>query len=295
MHILVRRTGALGDVLDTTAIVGRLRRENPDAVIDFVTAHPATYFGNPHVNRVLLASAPWSRSACDRFVDLDGIHEAALRRVHAIDAMSEHVFGDRDTPKVIVLRHDPEPPSWIKTDWSRTVVVHPARSWPQRTLPEPFWVEVISRLDHAGYDVVIVGTAQDWDSLGGFGRFRISNTCGCLTLSEQASVIHNAQCFLASDTGMINVAFATPTPIVWLGTMCLPWMMEHVRPSVDHFAIGAGFHPIMANVECVGCIHRIDRPVTFAPCQWEGSSEENKCVRAFDPAMVVAKVVEVMR
>jgi ADP-heptose:LPS heptosyltransferase len=38
--ILVRRTGAFGDVIDTTPVVRRLREENPDAEIDVDTHIP---------------------------------------------------------------------------------------------------------------------------------------------------------------------------------------------------------------------------------------------------------------
>ena len=36
-RISVRRTGAFGDVIDTTPVIRRLRQENPDAEIDVLT------------------------------------------------------------------------------------------------------------------------------------------------------------------------------------------------------------------------------------------------------------------
>ena len=46
--ILVRRTGAFGDVIDTTPVVRRLRQENPDAEIDVDTQYPHVFLNSPH-------------------------------------------------------------------------------------------------------------------------------------------------------------------------------------------------------------------------------------------------------
>jgi len=45
--IILQRWGALGDVLNTTPVLRRLRKENPDAFIDVVTAKLAAYSDNP--------------------------------------------------------------------------------------------------------------------------------------------------------------------------------------------------------------------------------------------------------
>jgi hypothetical protein len=41
--ILVRRTGAFGDVIDVTPVARRLRNENPDAEIDVDTQYPSSF------------------------------------------------------------------------------------------------------------------------------------------------------------------------------------------------------------------------------------------------------------
>ena len=47
-RILVRRTGAFGDVICTTPVVRRLRQENPDSEIDVDTQYPQVFLNSPH-------------------------------------------------------------------------------------------------------------------------------------------------------------------------------------------------------------------------------------------------------
>ena len=73
--ILVRRTGAFGDVIDTTPVVRRLRHENPDAEIDVNTQYPRVSLNSPH--RVGLKRD----IAYDRVIDLNMAFERNLRRL----------------------------------------------------------------------------------------------------------------------------------------------------------------------------------------------------------------------
>jgi ADP-heptose:LPS heptosyltransferase len=288
MKILIRRTGALGDVLDTTAIAARLKKENPSAHIDVMTAHTSAYFGNPHVHTVM-SLTPRDVKVCeyDKFYDFDGVPEKTLRRTHWVEDLSEMVFGDRNTIKCVVLAHDPEPPEWLKADWSRVVALHPARSWPGRTLPQEWWFKLARALTDEGFQPLAIGTGQDWPLTGGPGI----DARGLLTLAEQASVIRNAKCFVASDTGMVDVGYATTTPIVWLGTMSQAWLATRARPNQDgKWVDGYKFYPIMADVPCVGCLHTYDEPITYADCKWVGTDQENICTKKFDVEEVVETV-----
>ena len=82
MRIVLRRTGAFGDVLEATPIVARLRDEFPDAEIDFATQYPAVFKNHP----ARVGTDP--RGNYDRFIDLDGTFERLLRKVHPVDAYS---------------------------------------------------------------------------------------------------------------------------------------------------------------------------------------------------------------
>lgn len=270
--ILVKRIGALGDVLEATAITARLREEDPDHYIDVLTACVPAFKGNPHVN-----ATHQTRETYDRLIDLDGAFESRLRQDHPIDAYSEVAFGDRLTPHKLVFRAEPVVP----INYGRMVVLHPARSWPIRTLPHSFWQRLTECLRDHNYDVAITGTHQDWE-LSECIDYR-----GRLNLAQQAGLITAACCFICSESGPMILAQATRTPIIPLLTMIPPEHVVHVRAGGP----GWRWHPVRANVPCIGCATRQPEETTSFGC-----IERHypiPCVASFDPAAIADLVDEV--
>ena len=122
-RILVRRTGAFGDVILATPIIRRLREENPDAEIDIDSQYPQVFKNSPH--RIGIKRAV----AYDRVIDLDMSQERD-RRADPIEAYMEVAFGDRGGSKWLEMTYG-QPPEF-GLDWSLAITMHPARSWPQR-------------------------------------------------------------------------------------------------------------------------------------------------------------------
>ena len=277
MKILVRRAGAFGDVLCTTPVVARLRKEYPDYLINIETRHPLAYYLNPHIENIMTAAMPEALvGTYDRVIDLNGAYEKRLRRVHNIDAYMEEAFGDRGGDRQIVFDFNSEampplPPG--ATSWGRTVVIHAARSWPQRTLPSKWWLSLNTALHKRGFATVFTGTSQDHPivpMLKGSPR-------------QQAAVINAAACFVGSDSGLMFLAHATKAPIVGLLTMTGPEFF-----ALDRFGVrGWGFHPIVADIECAGCSTLQTENVEYFPCRFG----HNKCVESFSVEKV-ADVVE---
>jgi ADP-heptose:LPS heptosyltransferase len=279
-RIIVRRKAAMGDVLDTTPIVARLKAENPDVEIGVQTLHPEVYKGldvpiNPH----------WEHF---ELIDLDGVYEKHLRKKIPLNCYSLEVFGDEDTVNQVYLAHDRTPCSLPEDlDFDRCIGIYAARTWPQRTLPLSFWQEVIQQLHKRGWQVMILGTNQDHQFQEQDGVF---DTTGKVSLQRQAFLIDQCAAFISSDSGLMNVANTTRTPIVALMTMTLPHHAYRVRRGV----LGWGFYPIVASVPCVGCQDLQDKPVTFFECRWT-DGRRNYCVNAFDPEAVVWKATSVAR
>ena len=123
-RILVRRTGAFGDVIDTTPVIRRLRQENPDAEIDVLTQYPGVFKDSPH-------RIGFKRDVkYDRFIDLDMAFERNLRRVGIVESYMEVAFGDREGSTQLEMTYGPPPEFGM--DWSLAITMHPARSWVQR-------------------------------------------------------------------------------------------------------------------------------------------------------------------
>ena len=301
MKILVRRTGAFGDVLDTTPVIRRLRQENPEAEIDVDTQYFGVFLDSPRgIGR--------KRSDVEYniFIDLDGAFEQKLRRVGVVESYMEVAFGDRGGSTQLELTYDPRPP--FKMDWSTTITMHAARSWPQRTLPHGFWTDLANELVKRGWNICCIGTNQDWSMRGihkgivDTSRLQTRDASGqlqdtsyTLTPHAQAAIIGASRAFVCSGSGPMMLAQCTDVPIVAMETMSLPWIFERER----HGSKGWRMTSVMPmrngkQLWCAGCSHSLLKPVTYFECPNSGD-EHNVCVTLFDPIDIANKVEEAAR
>lgn len=279
--ILVVRDGAMGDVLDTTPIVRRLRLENQKTPIHVCTHHSEVYRENPDIQGVIFHHVV-KPDRYSRVINLNMVYERHLRRKPHIDCYSLEAFGDEKTPKTLHFTFNPTPPD-LGIDYAQTIAIHPARSWPQRTLPIEFWRSLVVILKERGWSILSLGTEQDWDLSG----MRLCNTRGSLTLAQQASAINACAAFICSDSGVMMLAQTTSTPVVALLTMTLPYMADRTRFG----KLGWGFYPITASIPCVGCTHEQTEPNAFFACKFG----HNDCVNHFDAETIAWKAASVAR
>ena len=302
MRVLVARRDSFGDVLCTTPVIRRLRKElGPDATINVHTFYPYVFAGNDDVDLASNGSDMHVRRGSryvatgqatpgslldlsgnyDRVVDLNLAFEKRFRKLHAVDAYMEEVFGDRgdDKDKGVVLADVPVPD--LSTNLSGAIVVHPARSERLRTLPKAFWQALVDELVLRGKLVVTVGTSQDYD-LGNVHR----DTRNHLNPQQQAALIRSAACLVASESGILGgILPATDTPAVGLLTMSLPETCGPYRLG----GLCKRFYPVLAKIDCVGCSLRYDHVITAHGCL---ENREYACVNTFDPVEVANKVIE---
>lgn len=248
-RILIRRMGALGDVLTTTAIAHRLRIENPSAEIHFETACPHALVGNPYINFI-------GRSGSyDRVIDLDLGFESN-RKVHQLDAAMLIAFGDTGGPKEIFFARAPAP-EIDGVDWSKTITFHPATSWQNRTWDPAWWSELARRVVDAGFTVVCTGTARDH----GISGHKILDVRGRFNLAQQAGMIAESRAFMCSNSGLMILAGTTDQQVVTVQTVTraefsLPWR---------HGVLGWGYRSIRPAIECYPCDEGLGA-VTYIGC-----------------------------
>ena len=278
MRVLIKRTGAFGDVVLVTPVTRRLREElGPDAVIDVVTQYPQVFECNFDVDYAgVRASGHY-----DRFYDLDGSYEKRLRRVHGIACYMEDVFGDQGGDWDVIMPRCELPRDLADdVDWRRAVVIHPAVSWRNRTLPLTFWQTTAFMLIDRDYQVVVMGTMIDRELRG------VCDTRARLSPRGQAELIRRSRCYIGSDSGPMVLLLATDTPGVVLFTISDPELNVFWR----HGSPDWRFRPIRAKVPCVGCAARIDTPVSYHGCE----REDYACVDTFDPLEVVVAATDLM-
>jgi ADP-heptose:LPS heptosyltransferase len=274
--IILQRWGALGDVLNTTPVLRRLRKENPDAFIDVVTAKLAAYRDNPDLTSLCPARpSPYY----DQSVILDMAYERN-RKVNQVDAFMMEAFGDTGGDKTLFLAHDTAPPPRLPAlPWSSVVVMHPNRSWEQRTFAPEWWQAIADKLVLLGFIVVVTGTSIDSTIKGR----RIIDTRDKLSLAEQASLIENAACALCGPSGIANLVACTETPLVLICNITrAAYTLNH-----RHGELGWNSFVVKTPLECYGCAAD-EPPSEFFKCR----RGDNACLTSIPVADVVASVEE---
>lgn len=278
--ILVRRTGALGDVLLTTPVVHRLRNElGPGAIIDVETACPQAYEGNPHVNKLHVHVR--DNKDYDKVYDLNLVYERSPKQ-HIVDSYFQHVFGDTNGAKRVVFGIDPPPPRKLAKA-SKVVTLHATRSWPSRTLPESFWNDVALKLIDTGYQPVFLGGGGDY---GGPDHPQSVSMVNRTPLRETVNLIAASCCFIGSDSALLHFAGATDVPIVGIFTSVKSqYRMPYRKNILGWLAFAAE-----PKLSCYGCLEDVPAPATTLGCKFN----TNECTQVIYAADVISKALFLM-
>lgn len=259
MKILVRRIGALGDVILTTPIVRRLKRENPDADISVQTAYPDVFKNNPHVHSVFSPTDLAEQiTKFDHIIDLDMAYER-MPNTHIIEAYMLNAFGDagrvNDLQQELFVADPQRVDAMVKRKF---VAVHAAvAGWQNRTLPRKTWIAVLAGIHAMKAIPILVGT--DRDMIDELPKTRVIPRMNLPDLAMQMRVIASCKVFAGSDSALLHVAGATSTPIVGVftcakGQFRLPFRNECVQV-------------VPRGLDCLGCLHHRPPPVTTELCE----------------------------
>lgn len=273
-RIVVRRSGALGDVILTTPVIRRLAFEYPKARIGVETYYRDVFRNNP------LVFPPPEDYGYDSLINLNLAYE--LRpSMHIVEAYMLQAFGDEGKPEDLQQElFLPERPQ-IRLNPARTyVAVHAAQAgWKNRTLPSATWKEVCERLQRAKLVPILVGTERDMWPLP-VPKLSIPD------IIIQASMISFCACFVGSDTSLLHAAGATMVPIVGVFTSVRPEYRLPYRNGVLGFRCKA----VVPDLPCVGCHARQPVPTTTESCEVGGIP----CVRAVSAKVIVDAVLEII-
>ena len=282
MTILVRRTGALGDVVLTTAIIRRLKRENPSEDIVVQTAYPDVFRGNPHVTGVVTPSLRTPPAPLWRVIDLDMAYERRPN-MHIVEAYMREAFWEDDSVHAHTWTQElffDRKPLWSFQDRPPVAVHAAVAGWRNRTLPRETWIEVVTRLRQEGMWPILVGTERDMLDTP-------ATKCSVPDIHAQARMINSCACFVGSDSGLLHVAGATNTPIVGVFTCADPPLRMPVQRGNFDIVLPRG-------LDCIGCLHRQTAPTTVESCE-RGDIACVSMVHADDIVQAVTRMVESKR
>lgn len=274
--VLVKRAGALGDVILATGIIRRLNEMGAEVSVQTVCGE--VFRGNPRVKAV---AHHISEKDFDQVIDLDMAYEKSPKSP-IWHAYSKIAFGEVVADLNPEMFSDPADADSLRKktgamDLCESVVIHMGVGWANRTWPRHSWNEVTKALSELGQQVIVVGKGNDYRSSLYPG---VTNLVDILSISEIRELLKQARCFVGMDSGILHVAQTTEVPIVGLFTVADPRNRIVTRKQKTI--------AIVPKVNCRFCLHEEKPPVTFVACKYG----TNHCLNDIQPDAVVEAIQE---
>jgi GT2 family glycosyltransferase/ADP-heptose:LPS heptosyltransferase len=259
--IVVRRSGAVGDVITASAVPKRLKSLWPQCRVFFCTEVPEALANNPHIEQVL-PSRDFEKliPKMAYAFDLDLTYERELSRPYWKSYAEATVFSgeespDHWTPDLYLSQEDERIADELvgKTPPLVVILAGPT-TWPGKDINPRVWAEAIVLLRERGYQVAEIGSGPAF--LNGQADF---NLVGKTSLPVLAAIMKRAKIYLGIDSGPLHIAGAYGIPsIVFFGC--------------THPHIVAGTHkdirPIRApDLDCLGCHHEQGLATFLVACR----------------------------
>lgn len=282
-RVVVQRRYARGDVLQATPVVRAVREQLPDHTLVVSTDINEVFAGNPDVDLLMATSSGFRPRPDDLVINLDEAYERRPHQ-HILSAYAEAagvalpnpalaLHLDRRDYRRIGALIGASGPAWGTV--KHVVAVHmgatPDRSWPAQQ-----WQTLLARL-HADPAIAIlaVGAGTDFQPPA---LDRMINLVGQLDFRETAAAVAIADVLIGPDSVMLHVAGAVGTGAVGLYGMADPAL---------RIPFGADQTPIVAPVDCAGCLHDLPAPNTNPRCKFGKSF----CMEAIEAQPVIDAVL----
>lgn len=229
----VSEAKAIGDTIACTPTLRKLYQSYGKKV--YVVSHHLEIFeNNPYVQKCYLPNSMnidfvkektiYHNSFCglgkknERGVEYKH-NNMDIRQFHAVS------LGFMLSPYEMDYDFVPRPYVPIDELPEKYVLIHPVQNWPSRTWEAKKWMELTKKLNEDGISVVSVG--KDSSETGFFNvnkptfNFEISqgiNMMNKTDLSQAWHLIDKSMCFITMDSGLLHLAGATDSEIIYLGS-----------------------------------------------------------------------------
>ena len=289
-RINVARYSGLGDVLMVCGLAKALKSLTPGLLINFITnpAYIPLLENCPHIDEfnAAVGGAPvFDFSDC----------KFGVAQMHQIDAYLAEMKITVTNPgdKSIDLQSDSVVEyhvyEWLEQNTSlssRKVVIHPAITDPNRTYPIFHWQSLVDMLIAQGFTVISIGTSQSLDGKSVFSLERVVDAVDQLSLRESMELIKNCDLMISTDSGPIQLAGATKTPILGIystvrGENRLPFRSEGRSVCVQAPCPMSGCYKYMGIPKywSENALPKLNG--TFA--YWCPDKADYRCIRTLDP------------
>lgn len=230
-NILIKRKGAIGDVLMITPILRAMKKTYPESRLYVETQCPQLIENNPNIEQII------TESIDDNFDQIYELKYETFPGDIRIDSMSRQVGIQLDSRKMEVFLTEPKKIPINKP----YVVFHTGKSWPNRELSIDKWTEAAKYIKER-FHVAEVGTsATQRIPVDGIVDFR-NRQWGFVS-----KLIREAEFFIGIDSACSNLAKAVETPAFIFYGCVNPGVM--LADTVEY--------PIVAkDLDCIGCRDR---------------------------------------
>lgn len=294
LNILVKRRGAIGDVIMTTGVVRELKRKyGANAHIYVATDCIEVYKNNPHIAGTIIVDhiKPEQYSGFDVVYNLDDAYELN-RDIHYVDSYFYRVFDNANVNKSVELFPDNADTTRVeelKTQYSldKYIVVHMRNwHWGAKNISMDVWFDVFIKLFEHDPDLKIVTIGGPTDHSVEHPNFVDLRGNGVLNSQQMMLLCNSARCFVGIDSGPFQCAAASDTQIVALLTHLYPHRIVPYRK----WEIGHNATAIQTLEDCAGCNDRQQLPVRQIVCE----KGNYPCTNNFDTQAIADAILKTL-
>lgn len=267
-NILLKRRGALGDVLLITPIIRELNRIYGNAALIYTSSdYPQLFREMKEVTRSFNYNEEDPEITFDEYYNLDLTYEREPKQ-HIVDAYTKVVFGkvlENKTPFFCIPEAEKKSVQELFiSKYSRFAICNFSKSWENRTIHSDIINGITSWAKQNDVTLITVGLTKD---IVPEGSIDLRNV---LTLGQIRHLVDNSLFYIGNDSGLFHLAMSGKAPVIGLFTCVDHEYRALPRSDKDHM--------INASIDCHGCHVNLPAPMTTEFCK----RKDNACTNAFD-------------
>lgn len=262
-NVLFIRKAHLGDMVMLTGVLHEYHRLNPKTKI---------WLSCLEFTRELFLDCDWIETGripesimFKAIYDFDMAYETQITKP-VWESYAKVIWDD-------ISDLDLTPRLWFNDEgqciYTNYIVIHANKTWESRTIPEQTWIRLVQELTAKGYNILLVGTSQDYD----LSKYNLSRTVSLINktdLQDFYTVVSQAKAFISGDSGILHIATTTDTPTVSMWTVCNGELFIH--PNLKNNIV------LTPNINCKFCRERLS-PRGYTECMKD--KFKNECVKTF--------------
>jgi len=296
--INIVRWAGLGDVLMGCGVAKALKHQIPNVTINFQT-NPAFHtllegcpsidtinegVGEPHVNLSQWTFGTDQKHQIDSYLSAWGLVEPDPQ-YKSIDLLINPDASAR------VDR-------WLESlpTSSKRVVLHPAISDPNRTIPVKTWQAIADSLTSEGYTVIQIGLTSAQDNKSVFELARVVSAINVFNLIETTELFRKCHLLITTDTGPVQLAGATQIPILGIYSVVYGNFRKPFRDApfvaLDATCPMANCYSLMHNPQIWEANFTRSLGETFI--YWCPAGSKYSCLRKLHPQVIIDEALRML-